>query len=116
MNFLKSSTEFCTRALNTPTASPVFSTMPSGSYSMMRRTSVRSCDTGSKRTVPAFGAPETLRHAITWSGTCSVISASHSLSLPQTSACQCTWVSSSCFTSFTPAMKRGNSSNWVHWL
>jgi len=65
MYFLKSSTVFCTRALKTPTASPVFSTVPCGSYSMIRRTSVRSCDTGSKRTVPAFGAPEVLRQAIT---------------------------------------------------
>src|SRR6185503_8448375 len=35
MNFLKSSTVFCTRALKMPTASPVFSTAPSGWYSMV---------------------------------------------------------------------------------
>ena len=54
-------------------------------------------------------------HATRSSGCCSVISASHSRCTPPMSATQCRWVSSSCLTDSTPAMKRGNSSNWVHW-
>ena len=48
----------------------MLSSAPSGSYSIVRCTLVLSLDSGSKRTSPAFGAsPETLRHAILWSGT-----------------------------------------------
>jgi hypothetical protein len=38
------------------------------------------------------------------------------LLLPATSATQWTCVSSSWVTDSTPSMKRGKSSNWVHWL
>src|SRR5690348_13408873 len=79
-----------TRRVIAPSASPMFSTAPCGSYSIVRLTRVRSAPTGSKRTVPPFGASGVvLRQEIFWSGTCSTISASHSLSLPQIAARQC---------------------------
>src|SRR5437763_977315 len=66
-------------------------------------------------TVPALFAPLVLRQAMISSSRCSTISASHSFSRPPTVAFQCSRLSSSCFTVSTPSMKRGNSSNWVHW-
>src|SRR5258705_11629980 len=49
------------------------------------------------------------------SGTWSVISASHSSSLPAISASHRRRFSSSCTTSLTPSMNSGNDSNCVHW-
>src|SRR5688500_14399339 len=69
-----------------------------------------------KVTTPAFFAPSMLVHAMRSSGFCSVIFASHSRLVPAISATQCNVVSSICLTLSTPSMKRGNSSNWVHWL
>src|SRR5689334_23900839 len=42
--------------------------------------------------------------------------ASHSFCLPPISATQWSFLSFSCVTDFTPSMKRGKSSNCVHWL
>src|SRR5262245_26712523 len=50
------------------------------------------------------------------SGSCSVMAAVHSSSLPPISARHCRVRSSSCRTSFTPSMKEGKLSNCVHWL
>jgi NAD(P)-dependent dehydrogenase (short-subunit alcohol dehydrogenase family) len=66
-------------------------------------------------TAPAFGAPAVARHATRSSGCCSVISASHSRRAPPMVATQCKCPSSICCTDSTPSMKRGNSSNCVHW-
>src|SRR5690606_20364912 len=70
MNFLKSLTVLSTCEDIAPSASPMFSSAPWGSYAIVSRTRVRSPSIGSKRTVPAFGAsPEMLRQEILWSGT-----------------------------------------------
>jgi NAD(P)-dependent dehydrogenase (short-subunit alcohol dehydrogenase family) len=115
-NSLKRPRSPSTRRDTTPSRSPSFSVAPWGSYSRVRWTRVRSAPSGSKSTRPAFTAPAVLRHAMVRSGSWSSIADSHCSSLPAISACQCRRLSSSWRTAFTPSMKRGNSSNCVHWL
>ena len=67
-------------------------------------------------TTPACCVPSVARQATRSSGCCSVISASNSRSTPAIFVRQCTCVSSIWRISSTPSMKRGNSSNCVHWL
>ena len=71
--------------------------------------------TASKVTSPSLRVPSIEVQAISWSGICWVMRASHSRRTPAMLATQCSRVSSSWRTSSTPSMKTGNSSNWVHW-
>ena len=91
------------------------STTPSGSKSSVSRTRVRAAATESKNTAPAFVAPVVAAQATFSSGTCSTIAASHSRRTPAMCATQCVIRSPTCRTSSTPDMKRGNSSNRLHW-
>ena len=62
LNFSRSDSAW---RLTNPTLSPTDSSRPSGSYSMVRFTRVRSGPSGSKRTAPAFGASaDVLLHAM----------------------------------------------------
>jgi hypothetical protein len=79
-------------------------------------TSVLPASAGRNVTWPALVLPSIERQAMRSSGTCSVISASRSCRLPPKAVTRCGCRSSSCSTRSTPFMKRGNSSNCVHWL
>jgi len=68
---------------------PSSSVSVSGEYCISNSTREREWDSGWNVTTPLLPTPEVLRHAIRWSGICSVISASHSFSLPATVAFQC---------------------------
>src|SRR4029453_4203150 len=83
---------------------------------MVTSTFVRSAPSGSKRTSPLLGFPSIARQAITWSGSCRVISAIPPSRLPPISATQRRRVSSIWATDSTFSMNFGNSSNCVHWL
>src|SRR6478736_346350 len=116
MNALNRSRSFAARFSTTPSASPTFSTRPSGAYSRDRYTEVCPPPRSSNVTAPAFVAPSVAAHATLESRTCSRIRASHSRFTPAISATHLRGSSPSWVTDFTPPMNRGKSSNWVHWL
>ena len=103
------------RTSSAPSTSPMRSVTSFGSQCISSSIFVLLSPSGTKRTMPSLRAPDVLRHEMILSGTCSVISASHSSTLPPTFARQCRRLSSSCWTASMPSMNRGNSSNWVHW-
>ncbi len=115
MNSLKRFRSPSTVWSRTPRKSPRFSIGVSGSTSISSVMRVTPSETRSKRTTPAFRAPLVLVHATISSGRWATILASQSFCCPAISAFQCRCASSSCWTDFTPSMKRGNSSNCVHW-
>ena len=115
MNVLNRSRSPSTRRDTTPRMSPIFSMKLLGSYSRASVNRVRSASIGANTTTPEFTAPRVCRQAMDWSGSWWTISAVHSSVFPPIRAFQLRVRSSSWTTSSTPSMKRGKSSNCVHW-
>src|SRR5262245_44220120 len=114
INSLKHSRSFATRRETTPSMSPRFSTTPCGSYSIWSITRVLVSERRWNVTTPALVAPVVFFQATRSSGCCSVMTASHSSTLPPILARQWRRCWSSWRTASTPSINRGNSSNCVH--